>query len=114
MQRMTASPHLAIVFVTLVILAGCRQTGSTSEPSSIAPQFTQPTPDVQGLVRSPTFVARPSITPSPSTTPNQTQIVFDQTKIVATQSYSALQTKEEAYSDSIFNLDKQRLFFHPT
>ena len=100
---MTLSPRKLIGFVILVLLVACSTTVSTP----IAPQSSQPVPEVNESLEQPlTVTAFPTVTRFPTSTPNQTQTALDQTFISTRTAEEKLMSKYPRICDSAYALPK--------
>ena len=82
--------RLVSISVFIVFLVGCDTASSTSDPTSITPQLSQPVPTAEGLESLSTITALRTPTSIPSVTPNITQTAFAQDMISAQFAEQAL------------------------
>ena len=73
-----AFSRFLMIFVMFVILMGCSTKNSVTESNSIPTQLSQSIAEGENLEQLPTVTARPSSTPLPSATANQTQTAIFQ------------------------------------
>src|SRR5687768_10470994 len=104
---MTIFHRLVSISVFIVFLVGCGTKGSTSDPTSIVPQFSQPIPTVEGLESPSTITALPTSILTPSVTLNLTQTAFAQDMVSA---QFAEQTLVAQYPSVCKNLFAPRQF----